>query len=37
VDSGYTENLATGFDGTETNIGVIAVGFYGGMFAYDGW
>jgi L-type amino acid transporter 9 len=34
---GYTKNLATGFDGTETNPGTIAVGFYSGMWAYDGW
>jgi len=34
---GYTENLATGFEGTETDIGVIALGYYSGMFAYDGW
>jgi len=34
---GYTEHLATGFEGTETNPGTIAVGLYSGMWAYDGW
>ncbi len=29
--------LRTGFDGTETNIGKIAVGLYNGMYAYSGW
>ena len=36
---GYTEYLHPGaaFEGTESNIGVIAIGFYNGMWAYDGW
>ena len=35
--SGHTEHLATGFDGTESNVGKIALGLYNGMWAYDGW
>ena len=35
--SGYTEYLATGFDGSNTNVGEIAIGFYSSMWAYDGW
>lgn len=34
---GHTQNLATGFAGSETNPGRIAVGLYSGMWAYDGW
>ena len=34
---GYTEHLETGFEGTSTDPGVIALGFYSGMFAFDGW
>jgi len=34
---GHTETLATGFEGTNTNIGQIAIGLYNGMWAYDGW
>lgn len=34
---GHTEHLATGFQGSETNPGKIAVGLYSGMWAYDGW
>ena len=29
--------METGFDGTETNVGKIAVGLYNGMYAYAGW
>ena len=34
---GYTENLENMFDGTNDNIGEIAIGFYSSMWAYDGW
>lgn len=34
---GYTEHLATGFQGTVTNPGQIAVGLYSGMWSYEGW
>jgi L-type amino acid transporter 9 len=34
---GHTEYLANGFDGTEGNLGKIALGLYNGMWAYDGW
>ena len=35
--SGHTETIATGFEGTESNVGVIAIGLYNGMWAYGGW
>ena len=35
--SGHTENLATGFQGSNTQAGEILMGFYSAMFAYDGW
>ena len=34
---GNTQYLETGFDGTETNAGKIAIGWYNGMYAYGGW
>ncbi|ELU11785.1 hypothetical protein CAPTEDRAFT_97936 [Capitella teleta] len=34
---GHTQYLATGFEGTETNAGSIAIGLYNGMWAFDGW
>lgn len=34
---GRTENLSTGFKGTSTNPGYIALAFYSGLWAYDGW
>lgn len=34
---GKTENLSTGFQGTTTNPGAIALAFYSGLWAYDGW
>ncbi|ELU11396.1 hypothetical protein CAPTEDRAFT_194364 [Capitella teleta] len=34
---GHTDILATGFDGTESSPGKIAIGLYNGMWAYDGW
>jgi len=37
IVAGHTTHLKTGFNNTETNPGTIAVGFYGGMFAYDAW
>lgn len=37
IHAGHTEHLATGFDGTESNPGRIAIGLYNGMWAYDGW
>jgi len=37
LGQGFTDHLATGFEGTETNPGKIAVGLYSGMWAYDGW
>ncbi len=35
--SGHTEILSTGFKGTETSAGKIALGVYKGMYAYQGW
>lgn len=34
---GRTENLSKGFEGTTTNPGHIALAFYNGLWAYDGW
>lgn len=34
---GMTENISTGFDGTLNNPSKIALSFYSGLFAYDGW
>uniref|UniRef100_A0A182Q897 b(0,+)-type amino acid transporter 1 n=1 Tax=Anopheles farauti TaxID=69004 RepID=A0A182Q897_9DIPT len=34
---GNTENLAGGFSGTNTSPGHIALAFYNGLWAYDGW
>jgi len=34
---GETKNLSTGFDGTTADPGNIALAFYSGLWAYDGW
>lgn len=34
---GNTDNLQSGFDGTTTNPGHIALAFYNGLWAFDGW
>lgn len=34
---GNTQNLSSGFKGTTTNPGFIALAFYNGLWAYDGW
>ena len=34
---GHTEHLKNSFEGSNTNAGEIALAFYGGMWAYDGW
>lgn len=34
---GNTKNLSSGFKGTTTNPGHIALAFYNGLWAYDGW
>lgn len=34
---GNTKNLQSGFQGTTTNFGFIALAFYSGLWAYDGW
>lgn len=34
---GNTKNLSAGFEGTTTNPGSIALAFYNGLWAYDGW
>lgn len=34
---GNTENLSRGFQGTNFNAGSIALAFYNGLWAYDGW
>jgi L-type amino acid transporter 9 len=35
--TGHTENLTSGFKGTTSNFGFIALAFYNGLWAYDGW
>ena len=35
--SGHTDYLSSGFSGSGSNPGAIAIGFYNGMWAYDGW
>ena len=34
---GKTQYLEEGFEGTSTDFGTIALAFYGGLWAYDGW
>lgn len=34
---GNTKNLSSGFTGTTKNPGHIALAFYNGLWAYDGW
>lgn len=34
---GNMENLNSGFDGTTSNPGHIALAFFNGLWAYDGW
>lgn len=35
--TGNTKNLSTGFKGTTSNAGKIALAFFNGLWAYDGW
>ncbi|XP_044734569.1 b(0,+)-type amino acid transporter 1-like [Chrysoperla carnea] len=37
ISTGYTDNLKTGFKGTHTKPSSIALAFYSGLWAYDGW
>lgn len=34
---GNTQNLKSGFQGTNYNFGYIALAFYNGLWSYDGW
>jgi solute carrier family 7 (L-type amino acid transporter), member 9/15 len=34
---GNTQNLTSGFKGTNWNFGYIALAFYSGLWSYDGW
>lgn len=34
---GNSGNLSSGFEGTTTNPGKIALAFFNGLWAYDGW
>ena len=34
---GNTDNLKNGFEGSTSNLGFIALAFYNGLWAYDGW
>lgn len=35
--AGSTEYLKEGFEGSETSAAMIALAFYDGLWAYDGW
>jgi len=35
--SGHTEHLNTGFEDTTDSMTMIALAFYDGLWAYDGW
>ncbi|XP_021352770.1 b(0,+)-type amino acid transporter 1-like isoform X1 [Mizuhopecten yessoensis] len=37
ISRGETEVLETGFEGTENSMSMIALAFYDGLWAYDGW
>ncbi len=37
IGQGYTEYLENAFEGTSVTVSALAVGFYNGMWAYDGW
>ncbi|CAF3601899.1 unnamed protein product [Rotaria sordida] len=37
LGKGYTQNLQNGFDGTTKNPLGVALAFYSGLWAYDGW
>ncbi|CAD5111508.1 DgyrCDS814 [Dimorphilus gyrociliatus] len=37
LGQGYTDSLKSGFKGTTTNVGKIALGIYSGLWSYDGW
>lgn len=37
LGSGHTEHLQKPFQNTTTNLGNIALAFYSGLWAYDGW
>jgi L-type amino acid transporter 9 len=34
---GYTEHLETGFEDTTESVSMVALAFYDGLWAYDGW
>lgn len=34
---GMTDNLNNAFEGTTSNAGLLALAFYNGLWAYDGW
>lgn len=34
---GNSKNLSSGFEGTTTDPGNIALAFFNGLWAYDGW
>ena len=37
LGQGYTGNFQSSFAGTSSNVLTIASGFYGGLWAFDGW
>ncbi|XP_045193427.1 b(0,+)-type amino acid transporter 1-like isoform X3 [Mercenaria mercenaria] len=37
LSQGYTEHLNTGFEETTDSVSMVALAFYDGLWAYDGW
>jgi L-type amino acid transporter 9 len=37
IFTGETEYLESGFEGSQTSPSIIALAFYDGLWAYDGW
>lgn len=37
IITGETEHLASGFEGSTSSPSMIALAFYDGLWAYDGW
>ncbi|XP_060564444.1 b(0,+)-type amino acid transporter 1-like isoform X3 [Ruditapes philippinarum] len=37
LTQGYTEHLETGFEDTTESVSMVALAFYDGLWAYDGW
>ncbi|XP_056014964.1 b(0,+)-type amino acid transporter 1-like [Ostrea edulis] len=37
ISQGNSENIQDGFEDTETDVSLIAIAFYNGLWAFDGW